>query len=80
MEDAAEILVIILSCVLTIFLIVMIIVMTLAIKLIKQLRRIADKAEHAVASVESATEILKNTSGQLAAFKLVQNIVKHFKK
>jgi hypothetical protein len=51
------------------------------IKLISSVRRVAAKAENVVDTVEeSATEILRDTEGKLAFFKLIRNIVKVVKK
>ena len=51
----------------------------LAIKLMKQLKLIADRAEKAVDSVSSAGTMLRNASGPLAIVKLVRNMVKQHK-
>jgi hypothetical protein len=50
--------------------------MVIVLKLIGSLRRIVERAEEAVESVESAAEVLRDTSGRLALFKLVRNIIK----
>jgi uncharacterized protein (UPF0335 family) len=51
------------------------------IKLISSLRRVAEKAEEVVDTVEeSAAEILRDTEGKLAFFKLIRNIIKVAKK
>lgn len=80
MENAESILVIIVSSVLTVFLIVAIVLLGLVIKLVQQLKRIADKTENAVEAVEHAGELFKNTSGPLALFKLVRNMMNRNKK
>jgi hypothetical protein len=80
MENAESILVIINSTFLAIFLIAGIVLFLLAIKLVKQLKLIAAKAEKAVESVEHAGEFFKNTSGPLALVSFVRNIIKHSKK
>jgi preprotein translocase subunit SecG len=80
MATAESILVIITSSVLTIFLIVSIVLALLAMKLVKQLKVIADKAEHAVETVEHAGELFKNTSGPLALVKFARNMYKQSKK
>ncbi len=80
METAALILLIVVSSVLTIFLIVTTVLVVLAIKLVKQLKLIADRAETAVDSVTSAGDMLRNASGPLAIAKLVGSFArKHYK-
>jgi hypothetical protein len=44
------------------------------IKLISTARRVAEKAEGVVDSVEEAAEVFKSTSGKLTLFKLAKNI------
>lgn len=80
MDTASQILIIIVSGVLTIFLIVLIVLLSQVIKLVKQVKLIADKAEKAVESVSTAGEMLRNASGPLAVVKLVRNMVKHYNK
>jgi hypothetical protein len=50
--------------------------MVVVLKLISSLRQMVERAEEAVESVESAAEILKDTSGRLALFKLLRNVMK----
>ncbi len=50
--------------------------MAVVLKLLASVRRVVDKAEGVVESVESAAEILKDTGGRLAFFKLIRNIIK----
>lgn len=77
MHNAESILVIILASVLTLFLLVAVAVLVAGLKLLRQARRIAAKAEAAVDSVGTAATILKDTSGPLALLKLLRNIIKH---
>jgi hypothetical protein len=80
MEHAQEILVIIVSSLLSLFLIFGIIVLVLAIKLVRAVRKVVGKAEHDIDSAEAATEVIKNASGPLAVLKLIRNIVKTVEK
>jgi hypothetical protein len=50
--------------------------MVAVLKLVQSIREVVLKAEEVVDSVESAAEVLKDTSGRLAFFKLVRNIMK----
>lgn len=74
MDGAAEVLVIILSVVLTIFLILGIILTVVLIKLSKSLQRIADKADGVIGNVEAAASAFRNVAGPLAAGKFIVNI------
>lgn len=75
MENATEILVIILSVFLAIFLVLGITLTIALIKLTKTIKRIADKADGVVGNVEAASAALKNVAGPLATGKFVMNIV-----
>jgi hypothetical protein len=50
--------------------------MVVVLKLLSSVKRIVAKTEDVVDSVESATEVLRDTQGRLAFFKLIRNIVK----
>lgn len=76
MTTADQVLVIILCVLLSVFFILCIAVMVVVLKLISSLRQIVGRAEEAVESVESAAEVLRDTSGRLAFFKLIRNIMK----
>ena len=67
---------IILSCLLSLFTLLGIVLLLVIIKLVGQVKRVVAKAEDVVDSVESAAEVLKDTQGKLAFFKLVRNIIK----
>lgn len=79
METATQVLIIIVSIVLTVFLVVAIILILLGIKVMKQLKLIANNAEKAVDSVSNAGYMLRNVSGPLALVKLVRNAIKQHK-
>jgi hypothetical protein len=76
MTTTDTVLVIILTTLLSIFFILCIAAMVMVVKLLAAVRRIAEKAEDVVDSVESAAEVLRDTQGKLAVFKLIRNIVK----
>ena len=76
MTTTDQVLIIILCVLLSIFFALCIAVMVGVLKLIGSLRQIVDKAEEAVESVESAAEVLKNSTGKLAFFKLLSNLIK----
>lgn len=76
MTTTDQVLIIILTVLLSIFFALCIAVMVVVLKLIGSLRAIVERAEEAVESVESAAEVLKDTSGRLAFFKLIRNIMK----
>ena len=67
---------IILTCLLSLYTVLGIVLMVMAIKLVGQVKKVVAKAEDVVDSVESAAEVFKDTSGRLAFFKLVRNIIK----
>jgi hypothetical protein len=75
MEHAESILVIITSSLLSLLLIVGIVVAVFIVKLVRSIRRIADKAEDLIDSAESVTDAFRNASGPLALLKTVQNII-----
>jgi uncharacterized protein YoxC len=76
MSTTDNILLIIITTLLSLLLIVCIAVVIMVLKLLSSVRQVVDKAETVIDSVESAAEVLKNTQGRLAFFKLVRNIIK----
>lgn len=75
MDTAAEILVIIVSAVLSVLLILLIIASVYGIRLMHNIKRVIDKAEKVVDSAEVVGEVFKNVSGPLAFAKLMKNII-----
>jgi hypothetical protein len=75
MDTASEALLIIVSTTLTVLLILLIIALVYTIKILKQVRRIADKAETVVDSVESAANTFQRAAAPTAILNLVSNIV-----
>jgi hypothetical protein len=76
MDTSTEILLTVLTVLLSIFFIIMIAVAVGIFKLVSMVKRVVVKAESVVDSVESAAEVLKDTSGRMAFFKLIRNIMK----
>ncbi|HEX4773998.1 MAG TPA: hypothetical protein VH234_00580 [Candidatus Saccharimonadales bacterium] len=76
MTTTDQVLLIILTSLLSLFFIFWIAVIIIVIKLIGEVRRVVARAEEVVDSVESAAEVLRDTQGRLAFFKLVRNILK----
>ncbi len=76
MDTTDRVLIIILCALLSIFFVLCIAVMIGVLKLVQSLRELVTKAEEVVENVESAAEVLKDTSGRLALFKLIRNIMK----
>jgi hypothetical protein len=76
MTTTDQVLVIILTVLLSIFFILCIAGIIIVLKLLSQVKAVVAKAENVVDSVESAAEVLRETQGRLAFFKLVRNIVK----
>lgn len=76
MTTTDQVLLIVVTALLSIFLIICISVLVGVLKLIKSLREVVAKAEEVADSVESAAEVLRDTSGPLALFKLIRNIMK----
>jgi hypothetical protein len=75
MDNAAEVLLIIVSSVLSIFLVVLIIAGIYFIKVLKEVDRLATKAEYAVDRVESAAVAVGRTMSPIAAYKLIRGIL-----
>ncbi len=76
MTTTETVLVIILVTLLSLFFALCIAAMVLVVQLLKSIKRVVAKTEDVVDSVESAAEVLRDTQGKLAFFKLVNNIIK----
>jgi hypothetical protein len=76
MDTTDQILLIVVTVLLSIFIIICIAVTVGLLKLVTALRQLVEKAEGVVDSVESAAEVFKDTQGKLAAFKVIRNIIK----
>ena len=76
MTTTDNVLLIILTSLLSLFFVLSIALVIVLLKLLSSVKRVVGKAEDVVDSVESAAEVLKDTQGRLAFFKLVRNIIK----
>ena len=71
-----ETLLIILIVLMSLFFILLIAGAVGMLQIVKQTKRVLAKAEEVVTSVEEAAEVLRDTGGKFAFFKLINNIVK----
>ena len=78
MDQAAEILVIIVSCVLSIFLIVAIILGIYLIKLTAEIRRLAKSAQDTVSHIETAVVGVSRITSPLFIAEMVNRYIKKF--
>ncbi|HZL07599.1 MAG TPA: hypothetical protein VFC50_00195 [Candidatus Dormibacteraeota bacterium] len=76
MTTTDTVLLIILTSLLSLFFLLCIALVISLLKLLSGVRRVIERAESVVDSVESAAEVLKDTQGRLALFKLIRNIIK----
>jgi len=76
MSTTDNVLLIVITTLLSLLLLAGIAIAIVTFKLLSSVRRVVTKAEDVVDSVESAAEVLKDTQGRMAFFKLVRNIVK----
>ena len=79
MDNAEEILVIILSTTLAIFLILGIVALVKINKILKHIEYITAKAEKIADKAEAVGDFFQKTAGSTALVKLVSNIVNSFK-
>lgn len=74
MDTAEQILVIFLSTALALFLVLAITIAIMVVKLVANLRAIAQKAENIVDSAESVAELFKKASGPLTVMHFIRGI------
>ena len=77
--DAFQLLVIILAAALGVLIIISVICIALLIKLLKQIRRITDKADHVIDNVQSVGDIFKKTAAPLAIGRAVTGFLSSVK-
>ena len=75
MTTTDNVLLIILTSLLSLYFLLGIILLVLVIKTMHSVKRVVGKAEHVVDNAESVAEVLKDTSGKLAFFKILHNII-----
>ncbi len=78
MDNAEQILIIILSSTLTIFLIVNIVALVFIIKLVKSVQRISAKAETLTDKAEAVSEFVQHAAGPVLMGKVLAGISDHF--
>lgn len=76
MDTSQQILVIFLSVALAVLLTLTIVIAILAIKLLKVVKQITEKAEHIITNVEHVGDTFKNVAGPMALVKIVSNIIR----
>lgn len=79
MNTAAEVLLLIVSATLTIFLIVAMVAVVKFIQILRDIRRIAQKAEQIADKAEAVGEFFQKTAAPAAILKLIANVVSSFK-
>lgn len=75
MNTAAEILVIIVSVVLSLFLIVAIVLLLQVLRLVKDLREVAARAERVIDSAESITNIFRKSAGPVSLLNFARTVM-----
>lgn len=80
MNTVAEVLLIVVSSVLSVFLIVLIVAGVYTVKILKQVRRITDRAEGVADSMEAAASAFERKASPLAVLKVIGNIVEQVTK
>jgi hypothetical protein len=75
MDTASEVLLIIVSSILAIFLIILIAAIVYAVKILRQVKRITERAENVAGSVEAAAAAFGKTAGPLAVLKIIGKIM-----
>jgi biopolymer transport protein ExbB/TolQ len=73
--DSTDFLVYLLSFAMSIILLMTIVALFYAIKVLRSLRNISEKAEHIAGNVDAVSEVFKKTAGPVALGKLIANIV-----
>lgn len=74
MNGYEQILVVILSSFLAIFLLLGIIILVLAIKVIRSVKRVTERAEHLVEQAENVGEFLEHASAQLTIGRFISTL------
>lgn len=79
-ENASEILLIIVSAVLAVFLVVAIVAGVYVISVLKQVKRVVKTAENVADNVEAAAQAFERSAGPLAAIKIIGGIIEQVTK
>lgn len=80
MNQADEVLIIILAIVLAVFLLLLIWALVYAVQIMRNVKHIVSSAEKLVDSAETVGEAFKNVSGPIALLRLINNLGKIVKK
>lgn len=80
MNDTAVVTLVVVSAALVFFIILFCIALWYAISILKQVKRLVDKAENVAISVESAAAAFESKASSLAALKVIGNIVEQVSK
>lgn len=80
MNTAAEVLLIVVSSILSVFLILLIVVLSYVIPIMRRAKKFVDHAENVADSVEAAASAFKKTATPVAIFKFISKIVAHSQK
>lgn len=80
MDTASEVLLIIVSAVLAIFLIILIAAVIYVLKILRQVKRITERAETVAGSVEAAANAFGKTATPLAVLRIISKIVSQSRK
>lgn len=75
MNDTAVVTLIVVSAALTVFLIAFSVALFYAISILKQVKRISERAENVADSVESAAAAFEKTASPLAILKIIGSII-----
>ena len=76
MTTTDNVLLIVLTSLLSVFFLLCIIAIIMVLKLMGSVKKVVAKADEVVGSVEAAADVLKDAQGRLAFFKLIRNIMK----
>ena len=71
-----QVLLTVLAVLLSLYFLLSVVAVAMGIKLLSSVKRVVEKAEDVVDSVEEAAEVFKQASGPLAVFKVINNIIK----
>lgn len=80
MNDTAVVTLVVVSAALVVFLILFSVALGYLISILKQIKRITDKAEDVAISVESAAAAIESKASSLAAIKVIGNIIEQVSK
>ena len=79
-DNASQVLLIIVSTVLALFLILAIAAIFAVLRILKVLKRIINKAEHIADTAESVGSFVKQSAGTVGLAKVVATIIEHVQK